>query len=185
MATSRVKASQEWSMVTWQAGAVTSAQGPRMWSGKSWSGSGPETVIRVRHCPVVTQNGHQDETGPSSARKPGLSPGQDGGGTSLSADVAVTRLRCHPGSSWWYSHCLKVTPLGRESQGLAFTFTTALTGNEDTPGLGQLNSLTQPSNLLEADVLQALRITESQNDVRLEGSFGDHLVQLPCQSRST
>ncbi|KAM7129694.1 uncharacterized protein J5F26_011358 isoform 1-T1 [Ciconia maguari] len=33
----------------------------------------------------------------------------------------------------------------------------ALTGNEDDLGLGQLNSFTQPSNLLEGDVLQVLR----------------------------
>lgn len=128
-----------------------------MWSGKSWSGSGPETVARARHSPVVTQYSHQDETGLSSARKPGLSPGQDGGGTSLSADRAVTQLRCSPGEGWWYSHCLKVTPMGKESQGLSFTFfATALTGNEDALGLDQLN-LTQPSNLLEGDVLQAPR----------------------------
>lgn len=129
-----------------------------MWSGKSWSGSVPETVARLRHSPVITQHGHQDETGLCSARKPGLSPGQDGGGTSPSTDVAVTWLRCSPGWGWWYGHFLKGTPMGRGELGPRFYLLhNSSYWQEDDLGLGQLNSLTQPSNLLEGDVLQALR----------------------------
>lgn len=122
-AASQGKASQEWCSRT-----VTSPYGARIQSGKSSSGSGPETVARARCNPAITWHGHQDEAGPSSAGKPGLSPGQGGGHTCPSMGVAVTWLRYSPGRGWQSSHSWSVVAVGREKQGLAFTlFTTLVT----------------------------------------------------------
>ena len=77
-------------------------------------------------------------------------PGPDSGGTSPSADIAATQLRCSPGWGWLYGHSLKVAPRGKVVQDLTFSFfTIPFTGKEADLGLNQLNSLTQPTNLLE------------------------------------
>lgn len=141
------KASQERRTATQKAGPAASPQGSRIWSGKSRWGSGPETVSRVGHSPAITHHGaRQVRAQPGSLVRVRVRMEEVMPEHRRSCGTA----RCRPGGGWRYGHRLNVAPMGKERQGLPFTvFATALTGNKTDRELGQLNSLTQLTNLPE------------------------------------